>query len=170
MSQQSAPTIPTPPPAASRSGPDRFLLAIVGGVILLIVISIVVVFMTRSPQPVPPADPASIVGVVQGYVEAARAGDGEKARSYLTREARAQAESQANRNQYHPANDDNVRIIVEATSETESAAEAKVTVSRFYARSDPFSSSTSHRTVTVRLIREDGQWRITQPLASYQFN
>jgi hypothetical protein len=169
MSQQSASTAPSPP-ATSRRGPDRFLLAIVGGVILLIVVSIVVVFMTRSPQPAPPADPASIVGVVQGYVEAARAGDREKARSYLTREARAQAESQTNRNLYEPAYDSNVRIIVEATSETETTAEAKVTISRFYARSDPFSSNTSHRTVTVRLIREDGQWRITQPLASYQFN
>lgn len=163
--------MPTPP-AAPRSGPDRFLLAIVGGVILLILVSVVLVLTTRSPRPAPPADPASVVGVVQGYVEATRAGDGEKARSFLSRDARAQAEARnrQNPNTYSPAFDDNVRIIVEATTQTDTTAEAKVTISRFYGRSDPFSSGVSHRTVTVKLIREDGQWRITQPTEPYQFN
>jgi len=147
-------------------------MAIVAGVILLILVSVVVVLTTRSPRPAPPADPASIVGVVQGYVEATRAGDGEKARSYLSRDARAQAEARnrQNPNTYQPAFDDNVRIIVDATSQTDTTAEAKVTISRFYGRSDPFSSNTSHRTVTVKLIREDGQWRITQPTEPYQFS
>jgi hypothetical protein len=169
MSQQSAPTIPTPPPADTRRGPDRFLLAIVAGAILLVLISVIVVLTTRTPKPAPPADPASIIGVVQGYVEATRAGDAVKARSYLTREARAQSEERARQNPYTPTYDNNVRIIVEATAETETTAEAKVTISRFYARSDPFSSNTSHRTVTVKLLREDGQWRITQPIEPYQF-
>ena len=170
MSQQSAPTTPPPSPTAAGRGPDRFLLAIAGGAIILILISIVVVFMTRSPRPTPPADPASIVGVVQGYVEATRAGDAEKARSYLTRAARTESELPANRNLYQASSDRDVRIIVEAVSETETTAEAKVTISRFYARSDPFSSNTYHRTVTVTLLREDGQWRISQPISPYQFN
>jgi hypothetical protein len=162
--------MPPQTPTAPRGGTDRFLLAIVAGVVLLILVSIVVVFTTRGPRPTPPADPASIVGIVQGYVEATRAGDAEKARSFLTREARAQSEERSKQNPYSPTYDNNVRIIVEATAQTETTAEAKVTVSRFYANSDPFSSSTSHRTITVRLIREDGQWRITQPLEPYQFS
>lgn len=169
MSQQSAPVIPSPSPAGASTGPDRFLLGIVAGVILLVLISIVIVLMTRTPRPAPPADPASIIGVVQGYVEATRAGDAEKARSYLTREARALSEERARQNPYSSTYDNNVRIIVEASSQTETTAEAKVTISRFYARSDPFSSNTSHRTVTVKLLREDGQWRITQPIEPYQF-
>ena len=46
----------------------------------------------------------------------------------------------------------------------------KVTISRFYARSDPFSSSTSHRDVTVKLVREDQAWRISQPIELYTFS
>ena len=168
MSQQSA-SAPLQPGAAPRGGPDRFLLAIVAGAILLIVVSVVVVLLARRSAPPPPSDPSSVSGVVQAYVEAARAGDAELARSYLTREARAQSEARDRQNPYRPTSDNNVRIIVETVSQTETTAEAKVTISRFYARSDPFSSSTSHRTVTVKLIREDGNWRISQPTEPYSF-
>jgi len=37
-----------------------------------------------------------------------------------------------------------------------------LTVSHFYARNEPFSTSTSHHDVIVRLVREYGEWRITQ--------
>lgn len=172
MSQDAATAIAGPSPSVAGRGPDRFLLAIIAGALLLILAGVVVVLVNRQPRPAPPADPASVIGVVQGFVEATRAGDTEKARSYLTREARAQAEARARQNPstYTPSYDTNVRIIVEATAQTETTAEAKVTISRFSARSDPFSSSTSHRTVTVRLLREDGQWRITQPLEPYQLS
>ena len=63
----------------------------------------------------------------------------------------------------------NVRIVVEPVTQTETTADVKVTISRFYARSDPFSSSTYHNDTTVRLIREDGAWRISQPIEPYRF-
>ncbi|MCC7370844.1 MAG: hypothetical protein IT306_20695 [Chloroflexi bacterium] len=156
-------------PEAVRPGPDRFLVGIVVGAVLLIVAGLVVGVLLRTPRTAPPADPASVAGVVQAHIEAVRTNDTEKARSYLTREARAQAEARERQNPttYRPTYDNSVRIIVEATEQTETTAEARITVSRFYARSDPFSSSTSHRTYTVKLIREDGQWRLTQPVDSY---
>ena len=166
MSQQKAPTAQPPRPAG---GQDRFLLGIVAGTILLVVVSILVVFVFGRDRTPPPADPNSPAGVVQAYIEAVRAGELERARGYLTREARAQAEARDRQNTFRPSRDDNVRIVVQTVSTTETSAEVKVTISRFYARSDPFSSSTSHYDTSVRLVREDGAWRITQPIEPYTF-
>jgi hypothetical protein len=166
MAQQESTTTQQP---RSAGGPDRFLMAIVAGTILLVLASIAVVFMFGRTEPSPPSDPNIPAGVVYAYVEAIRAGDMERARSYLTREARAQALARDRQDTYRPSRDDNVRIVVETVTMTETTAEVKVTISRFYARSDPFSSSTSHYDVTVRLIREDGAWRISQPIEPYTF-
>lgn len=166
MSQQEPSTADQP---RAVGGPDRFLLAIVAGTILLVIVSIVIVVLFGRARPSPPPDPNSPAGVVYAYVEAARNGEPEKARSFLTRSARAQAEARDRQDTYRPSRDDNVRIVVETESMSETAAEVKVTISRFYARSDPFSSSTSHRDVTVKLVREDGVWRISQPLEPYTF-
>jgi hypothetical protein len=152
----------------ATTGPDRFLLGIVAGTVLLVVVSIVVVLMVGRSRPTPPADPASPAGVVQAYIEAWRVGDVERAHSYLTREARAEAESR-DRTTYRPSADDNNRIVVETVSMTGTTAEVKVTISRFQARSDPFSAGTYHRDVTVRLLREDGEWRISRPIEPYVF-
>jgi hypothetical protein len=150
-------------------GQDRFLLAIVAGTVLLLVASVVIVLLMGRSRPAPPADPASPAGVVQTYIEAVRAGDPEKARGYLTREARAQALARDRNTTYQPSLNDNIRIVVETSAMTDSTADVKVTVSRFYARSDPFSSSTTHRDVTVKLLKEDGDWRISQPIETYAF-
>lgn len=166
MSQQETAPAQQPRPTG---GSDRFLLAIVAGTILLVISSIVVVVLLGRGRPTPPPDPSSPAGVVYAYVEAARNGEAEKARSYLTRSARAQAEARDRQDTYRPTRDDNVRIVVETVSTTETTAEVKVTISRFYARSDPFSSSTSHRDVTVKLVPEDGAWRISQPIEPYTF-
>jgi hypothetical protein len=166
MSQQDVTSAPPPAPAA---GQDRFLLAIVAGTIVLVVAAIVVVFLFGRARTAPPADPSSPAGVAQMYIEAVRDGDTTRARTYLTREARAQAEARDRQDAYRPSRDDNVRIVVETTSTTEPTAEVKVTISRFYARSDPFSSNSSHRDVTLKLVREDGAWRISQPIEPYTF-
>jgi hypothetical protein len=165
MAEQLTPT--TRRPAAP--GHDRFLLAIVAGALLLVVVGVVVVVPFGRPRPAPPADPSSPAGVVQQYVEAVRAGDLERARGYLTREARAQVEARDRSSPYRPSVDDNARIVVDTVSTTDTTAEVKVAISRFYARSNPFSSSTSHYDVPVRLIREDGAWRISQPVDPYPF-
>ena len=167
MSQQD---VSTPQQTRPGGGQDRFLLAIVGGTILLVVVSVVVVLLLGRGRTAPPPDPNSPAGVVHAYIEAVRDGDIERARSYLTRAARAEAESRDRQNAYRPSRDDTVRIVVETVTATEATADVRVTISRFYARSDPFSSSTSHRDVTVTLLREDGAWRISQPIEPYTFS
>jgi hypothetical protein len=156
-------------PSAPTSGPDRFLLAIVAGTVVLVVVAILAVFLFGRWRTAPPADPDSPAGVVQAYVEAVRGGELERSRTLLTREARTQAEARDRQNAYPSSipRTDNLRIVVQTVSTTDTHAEVKVTLSRFYSRSDPCSSGTSRYDLTFRLIREDGAWRITQPIEPY---
>ncbi len=155
-------TTPTAEP-----GRDRFLIGIVVGTLLLIVVSVIVVFMLGRTRTAPPADTSTPAGVVQAYIEALRLGEVDRSRTYLTREARADAEARDKTNTYRPTPQNNVRIVVEQVSVSETRAEVKVTTSRFYASSDPFSSGSSHYDTTVNLVREDGAWKITQPFETY---
>jgi hypothetical protein len=153
----------------SAPGADRFLLGIVAGAVLLIVASVMLVLVVRQSPPPPPPDPSSPVGVVQAYIEALRAGDLDRARGYLTVEARASAVAR-NWPTYPASVNENLRIVVEPVREDTSTAEVRVALSRFSAQPGPFSSSTSRSELTVRLIREDGAWRINQPLEPYVFS
>ena len=92
----------------------------------------------------------------------------DKARGYLSRQARAAFDDRNRQSPMRPTADEHLRIVVETTTATETSAEVKVTISRFYARSDPFSSSTSHRDVTAKLVMEDGAWKISQPPLAYE--
>lgn len=152
------------------AAPDRFLIGIVAGAVILIVAGIAAVGLASRTGRVAVADPASPVGVVQAYVEALRAGDPDRADEFLTRAAR---EAQARRSRdlpiSHPS-PSNVerRILIEPLRAGPDAAEVKVTISTFRADADPFSSGAYHSDVTVRLIREDGVWRITRPIETYE--
>src|SRR4051812_2029739 len=149
MAQHDAPpALPTPPPVplaptaapgapnTTAGGRDRFLLGIVAGTLVLVVVSIAVVLVFGGSRPSPPADPNGPAGVVYGYIEAVRAGDAEQARGYLTRQARADFDDRNRQSPIRPLVDDHVRTVVETTAATDTSAEVKVTISRFYARSD----------------------------------
>jgi hypothetical protein len=169
MAQHEAPSAPPIPAApAPAGGQDRFLLAIVGGTILLVIVSVVLVLVFGRGRQSAPVDPNGPAGVVHGYIEAVRAGDADKARMFLSRKAQTDFDTRIKTNPIHPTSDEHLRIVVETTKTTDTTAEVKVTLSHFYARSDPFSSSTSHRDVTTRLIREDGAWKINDPPYTYE--
>lgn len=159
---------PDPPAPAPAAGPDRFLLAIVAGTLLLVLVSITLVFALGRGRAAPPVDPSSPAGVTQAYIEAVRAGDTEKARSYLARQALDEFDRQTRISPLRPTADEHLRIVVETTSVSDTAAEVRVTVSHFYTRSDPFSSGTSHRDIITRLVREDGVWKLSQPPQPYE--
>ena len=156
----------TPPAAAP---PDRFLLAIVLGALALIAAGVAVVLLVgRAPAPAP--DPASPAGVVQAYVEALRAGEVERARGYLSQSARIEVErDRAPLPRYYPPGGTERRILIETAEVGEERALVRVTISSFAARSEPFTSSTYHQEVDVRLVREAGQWRIAQPTDPFPF-
>lgn len=158
------------PPRAP--GTDRFLLGIVAGSVTLVLVGIAAVFFVGRPRPTQTFDPSSPAGVVQAYVEAIRAGDRERAYDLLSRSARTEIQRDATRQRFPSASDSDDtgrRIVIEPISETGDTAEVKVTISRFATRSDPFSSGTYHRDLTVRLVREGGTWRISQPAEPYQY-
>jgi hypothetical protein len=152
---------------SAKIGPDRFLLGIVVGAMLLLVVSaIVVVVLRRSPVAIDPSSPS---GVVQAYAEAMRAGDLTRAYSYLTPEARATATAR-NWSSSTPGYDNSIRIVVEPMSEDASTATVRVSVTRFSVRGGPFSSSTTHHDLTVRLVREGGSWLLDQAVEPYVFS
>lgn len=159
---------PTPPPA----GPDRFLVGIVAGALGLVALAVAAAALAaRAPAP-PPPDPASPAGVVQAYVEALRAGEADRAYAYLSTTARANVSlDEFRRRLYPPYTSDAsaVRVLIAPTAVSADRAEVRVTISRFSARADPFSASTTHYDLTVRLVREDGAWRISQPLEPSPF-
>ncbi len=159
--------------SATTTGPDRFLIAIVAGAVALILVGIGVVLVAgRGPGPAPP-DPGSPVGVVQAYVEALRSDDSERAQSYLSRSAREALAQDRNvpRPPFRPSRPANVeqRVLIEPIREGPDTAEVKVTISRFSAQATPFSTSTTHTELTINLVKEDGAWRISQPVEPYQF-
>jgi hypothetical protein len=158
--------------APTARGIDRFLLGIVVGAVLLMLAGVGAVFLARQAPAAPPADPASPVGVVQGYVEALRAGDADRAYGHLSRSAQAGLALDEYRRRFHrpyaPPTAEQ-RVLIEPITQGADRAEVRVTLSRFTADAHPLSASTSHRETTVQLVREGGAWRVSQPAEPYLF-
>lgn len=156
------------PESSHRAAPpDRFLVGIVVGAVLLIVGGIAAVLLAGR-APAAAVDPASPVGVVQAYAEALRAGDTERARGYLSQSARdAIDRSGVPRPPYYQPPER--RVLIEPVETTADRATVRVTISSFAARSEPFATSTYHQEVEVRLVRENGEWRISSPTEPYPF-
>lgn len=150
---------------------DRFLVAIVVGAVALIVVGLAIVLGAGTPAPRLAADPSSPVGVVQRYVEALRAGDVDGARALLTTAARSEVER--NRDafapRFLPSRSAGRRILLEPISESADRAEVRATVSTFNGQGGLLDAGTFHQEVLVRLVRENGQWRISQPIEPYPF-
>lgn len=155
---------------AAPSAPDRFLIAIVAGAAILALLAVGAVFAaTRAPEP--PIDPNSPVGVARAYVEALRDGDYDRASTYLTRGAQASLASDRYRPPYpRPvSSNQDVRIVFAPGRADADTAEVKVSITHFTSRPTPFSASTWSNELTIKLVREDGAWRVSQPVEPYSF-
>ena len=160
------------PSLPAARGTDRFLLGIVVGAVILVVVGIGAVLLTSRTATARPVDPDSPVGVVQAYADAVRAGELDRAYSYLSRVAQeALPLDEYRRRSLRPfvGDTDEQRVLVEAVMVGTDTASVKVTISRFSARPSPFSAGTYHRDTTVYLVREDGGWRISRPVEPYPF-
>jgi hypothetical protein len=158
-------------PLAAR-GTDRFLLGIVVGAVLLILLGVVVVLVVGRAPAASQADPASPAGVVQAYVEALRTGDVDLAYGYLSRSAQGAVSLDEYRRRFHRPfvpSTSGQRVLIEPATIAGDRAEVQVTLSRFSARADPFSANTYHQDTTINLVKEDGAWRISQPIGPYPF-
>jgi hypothetical protein len=153
-------------------GADRFLIGIVVGAVALIVAGILAVVLVGRGGPSQAFDPSSPAGTVQAYVEAIRAGDRDRAYAMLSRAAQTDTRGQSFRDRFPSPSDSrgrSNRVLIEPIGESGNAAEVRVTVSRFSARSDPFSTGAYHNETVVRLVREDGAWKIDRPIDPYSF-
>jgi hypothetical protein len=158
----------TDTPTSAPAPPDRFLLGIVVGAVALIALGIGVVLALGGRPAPPPPDPGSPVGVVHAYVEALRAGDVERARTFLSQAALAELDrDRILFPRCYEASGVERRILIEPVEAEGDRALVRVTISTFSARTEPFSSSTYHNEVEVRLVREGGQWRIALPIEPF---
>jgi hypothetical protein len=159
-------------PASGTRSTDRFLIGIVVGSVALVVLGVLVVLLAGRNQPARAADPSSPVGVVDAYLEALRAGDADRAYGYLSRAAQASTPRDRYLERFprfSPPSQTSTRVLIEPVSAEGDSAEVKVTVSRFNSGGAPFSTNTYHQDYTIRLVREDGAWKIAQPVEPYAF-
>lgn len=158
--------------APATPGTDRFLVGIVAGAVLLMLLGVVAVVVVGRAPAAATADVGSPVGVVQAYVDAIRAGEIERAYALLSRSAQATTSLQEFGRPFARAfgpSDGASRVLITPATQGADTAEVKITISRFHARAEPFSTNTSHQDVSVRLVHEDGAWRISQPTGAYPF-
>jgi len=150
---------------------DRFLIGIVAGAILLMIVGIATVFLASRIPPPPTPDANSPAGVVQAYIEALRSGNADRAYSFLSRSAQASLPADQYRERFprFAPPSEATRLLIEPVKVGPDIAEVKVTISRFSAGGAPFSAETFHQEVTVRLVTEDGAWRINQPVEPFRF-
>ena len=149
---------------------DRFTAAIVVVVLALIVVAIGVSIVARGREIIP--DPATASGVTYQYLRALADGQPEQAWELLaagvktdnTREKFIAGASQ----QYPRGNESNNRFAIE--DERLIGSTATVQIIRYHGSGGGglFNfGGDSTSTQTVRLVRESGTWRITQPPDAY---
>jgi hypothetical protein len=143
---------------------DRFTWGVVAGAVLLVLVAIasVAVLQTRSAT----VDLSRPEGVIRAYYEALDAGRPERAWDLLSSTARSRTTRDTfiqRATGYRPSR--NARITVDR-AEIEGDT-AYVYLSITYGGGGLLDSGSSTSTVTVRLDRESGQWRITVPPDSY---
>ncbi|HET9878861.1 MAG TPA: hypothetical protein VFQ81_06115 [Candidatus Limnocylindria bacterium] len=153
--------------AASVSGSgNRTLLAIGAAVIGLVIITVAVVLAAGNRGPVAyPAD--SPEGVLQAYLTAVEDGDAAGAHAYFSAEVRERMDLDA----FEAALEDHARYAPESSRRVlfdrrdgeGDHVRLHLVVEEFYG--DGLEGSTNRTSREIRLVREDGTWRIDEPLA-----
>lgn len=147
---------------------DRFTAAIVIGVLGLVAAGVVAAVAARGTET--PPDLSTPGGVALAYELAVLRGDGERAWELLAESARANADRDeflARVGHWRGSSDRSERLTVEV--EEIDADRARVELTRTHGSSGGlfnFGETYSTRN-TVRLVRQDGQWRISVPSEPY---
>jgi hypothetical protein len=149
----------------SRTGIDRFLVAIIVGVGLLLIVAAVSLVLARMPAPQLPAD--SPAGTVQQFYLALQDKNYEKAYGFLS-DRMLNKPTQAdfvlhNMNQAGYYGETSSRITLNEENIYADYASVTVNITRFYGSSGPFGGSGDYTSVdSFTLVREDEAWRITE--------
>jgi hypothetical protein len=136
---------------------DRILIAIVAAIAGLVVIALAVVFTRGEPEALDPATPA---GVVQRYSTAVIDGDLTTADAYLTDAARTSCSG------FRDGGPVPERVVLISTTERETSATVKVSITESDAGGGPFGPSEYQAEDRFSLVKVDNAWLIDQ--APYQ--
>lgn len=136
---------------------DRVLIAIVAAIAGLVVVALAVVFTRGEPELLDESTPA---GVVQRYSTAVIDGDTATADSYLTDTARSAC---SGFREYGPVPE---QVVLISTSERETTAVVKVSITGSGAGGGPFGPSEYQAEDRFSLLKVQDKWLIEQ--APYQ--
>jgi hypothetical protein len=144
---------------------DKFTVGVVGGVLALVAAALIAAVVIR--RDAPPADLTSPGGVVLAYALAEQRGDPQSAWELLA--GSAQARGEHDRFLALAGRGDSDREYLSIEDEQTDASGARVVLVRTYASGGGgiFGSYKSSNRTTVRLVREDGNWRISVPPDEY---
>jgi hypothetical protein len=132
--------------------PDRIILVLLGIIGVLVVVALAVVFSRGAPEPLDEASPA---GVVQRYSTAVIDGDVSTAETYLTDSARTACRGSFS-GEPRPA-----RVVLVSTTERDQSATVKVSIVNS-SQGGPFGPSEYEMEDVFTLVKEGGNWRISQ--------
>jgi hypothetical protein len=145
---------------------NRFTWFVVGGVVALVVTGLASAAMLRGRQVVP--DPSTPSGVVLMYALAEQRHDPQTAWDLLA--ASTQARGDRDRFLAHSSAGGIDREYLTTEDERITADDASVVLVRTYPGSGGiFGNGSSTTRSTFRLVRQDGEWRITVPSDDYLF-
>lgn len=157
---------------AEARGSDRTLLVVAAGIVALVAITAVVVLLLGSREPASlPADAPE--GVVQRHLAAFENRDFEAAHAYFSSEVRAEmdvdAYEQLTREYGIYPDEISRRVLFDRTEADGDRATVHLTVEEYYGGGGPFGGGETYRSSReIRLVREDGAWRIDEPLVGFE--
>lgn len=153
---------------ADARGSDRTLLYVAAGIVALVAIAAVAVLMLGNREPASlPAD--SPEGTVQRHLAAFEDGDFEAAHAFFSSEIREEmdvdAYEQLTRDYGMFPTDISRRVLFDRTDTDGDRARVHLTVEEYYGGGGPFGGGETYRSPReIRLVREDGEWRIDDPI------
>lgn len=150
---------PTPAGSSSRS-----LLYVALGVVALAVVTIVVVLLAggREAAEFPPDSPEA---ALQRYLAAYEEGDLDAAHAYFSADVRQRMDREAYQqavDSWGVGTEPDRTVLFDSASGTGDRVQLHLLIEEFYG--DGLSGDTYRSPRDVRLVREDGEWRIDQAL------
>lgn len=166
MRRESVDMIDQAPPAVAPA-PDRSLLYIGGGIIAFVVVAALAVVLLGS-RDVTTYGADTPEGVVQRQLAAFEDEDFDEAWSYFSGDVQATMPldeyRRAARDFGHSGGIGSRRILFDASTVDGTEATVRLTVEEYY-EGGPFGGGETYRsTRQIALVREDGAWRIDDPI------
>lgn len=156
---------------AAARGSDRTLLYVAAGIVGIVAIAAAAVLLLGGREPASlPAD--SPEGVLQRHLAAFEDGDFEAAHAYFSNEVRSEMDVDAyerlTRDYGMFPTDTSRRVLFDRTETDGDRARVHLTVEEYYG-GGPFGGGETYRSPReIRLVREDGAWRIDEPLVGVE--